>query len=98
MIRYAVGLIVRAFVELGLVLFVIAVLFFVVAYRLGRLFATPEPDRLDRLAAQLGRALGLAATARAAAGELDEEGELPADPAVEQADYLGDVDWREVVV
>lgn len=95
MLKYGAGLIVRALVELGLVFFVCAAALLVVAYRLGRLFVTPEPDRLDRLAGQLGTLLGRAAVAqRAASAELDRE----PDPAVEQADFYGEVDWRELVV
>ena len=95
MIRYGAGLIVRAFVELGLVFFVFAAVLCVVAYRIARLFVTPEPDRLDRLAGQLGTLLGRAVVAqRAAANELDHE----PDPGVEQADYYGEVDWRELVI
>lgn len=96
MIRYLVGVIVRACVELGLVFLLAGATLVFVAYRIGRLVVTPEPDRIDRLAAQLGTMLGRAAIARRAAGdvELDE----PGDPGVEQADFYGEVDWRELVI
>jgi hypothetical protein len=66
-LKYGVGLIVRAMVELSLALLVFAGLLAVVAYRTARLFVTPEPDKLDRLAGGLATTLRLAA--RASAGE-----------------------------
>jgi hypothetical protein len=93
-IRSFAGLIVRAFVELGVVFFVCAVALCVVAYRIARLTVTPEPDRLDRLAAQLGTLLGRAAVARQAAAAVDPE----TDPGVGQADFYGEIDWREMII
>lgn len=93
MIRYLAGVIVRAIVELAVVLFVFAGLLAVVAYRTARLFATPEPDKLDKLAGGLAKTLGFAAgrTRREPDDELEDD-ELEDD---EQSEEL---DWREQAI
>lgn len=101
-------MIVRAVVELAIVLVVFAGLLGVVAYRTARLFATPEPDKLDRLAGGIAATLGLAANRaarenaagygrRASSPIHDGEPDYSDDPAVEQADEA-DLDWREQAV
>jgi hypothetical protein len=72
MIRLLVGIVVRAFVEIALVLFVFAGIFVFVAYRTARRFATTEPDRFDKLAGTLSTALGIAA-GRSARAHADDE-------------------------
>lgn len=100
MIRLAASILVRALVELALVLFLFAAVFAVVAFRTARRFATPTPDALDKLAGPLAGVLGLAASRSAPAGraERDEPDKLDNDPAVAQADFYGEIDWRELVV
>jgi hypothetical protein len=78
MLKYGVGLIVRAMVELSLALLVFAGLLAVVAYRTARLFVTPEPDKLDRLAGGLATTLRLAARASSATDSAGEVGSPPA--------------------
>lgn len=106
MIRLAASILVRALVELGLVLFLFAAVFFVVAFRTARRFATPAPDKLDRMSAELARLLsiGLVASRRASAAsdgsdepelvfELDEIDGLEDDEREQSVDF-----WRSVVV
>lgn len=103
MIRLAASILVRALVELGLVLFLFAAVFFVVAFRTARRFATPTPDALDKLAGPLSSALGLVASRRAArpedAGEPelvffeDETQELSAEEREQSVEF-----WRSVIV
>lgn len=76
MIKLAASILVRALVELGLVLLLFGAVFFLVAFRTARRFATPTPDALDRLAGPLSKALGLVASRRAARPEDHDEPEL----------------------
>jgi hypothetical protein len=98
-IRVVVAFLFRCIVDFGLVLVATGLVFFVVAFRLGRRFFTPEPDKLDRVSSELARLLsiGLVAARRASLADGDELGELD-DPGVEQADFYGEVDWRELVI
>lgn len=75
MIKLAASILVRALVELGLVLFVFAAVFFLVAYRTARRFATTAPDSLERLAGPLSAALGLVAARNRTRDEPDETGD-----------------------
>jgi hypothetical protein len=98
-IRLAASILVRALVELALVLFLFAGVFLVVAFRTARRFATPTPDALDKLAGPLAGVLGLIGSrSRSAVVTPSAERDEPElyDPGVEQADEL--IDWRELVV
>lgn len=100
MIKLAASIVVRALVELGLVLLVFGAIFFVVAFRTARRFATPAPDALDRIAGPLSTALGLVASRRRAAASLQSDepesdvlDELTEEEAEQSVDF-----WRSVVV
>lgn len=101
MIRVVFSFFARALVDFGLVLLAFGLLFFVVAFRIVRRFATPTPDKLDRVSAQLAQllAIGLVAgrAARDRADELD-DGEPYLDGLTEEeADESVDF-WRSVVI
>ena len=111
MIRLAVGIFVRALVEIGLVLFVVSGLFFFLAYRTARRFATTTPDALDKLAATLSTGLGVVAnrSRRAELREYDDElGAEPIDVDYEFDDEddrrpvrrqrVGRDEWKDLVV
>lgn len=97
MIKLLVTIVVRAFVELSLVLLILSGVFLLVAYRTGRRFVTTTPDGLDKLAGPI--AAGLALVARARAGDTITDTEL-----VELDDELGLDDdepgdeWEDYVV
>lgn len=105
MIRVVFSFVARALFDFGLVLLSLAMLFFVVAFRTVRRFATPEPDKLDRVSAQLAQlvTIGLVASRRAASAdgdepELVEDGELWLDElSEEEAEQSVDF-WRSVIV
>lgn len=105
MIRVVFSFAARALFDFGLVLLSLAMLFFVVAFRTVRRFATPEPDKLDRVSAQLAQlvTIGLVASRRAASAasdepELDDDGELYL-AGITEAEAEQSVDfWRSVIV
>lgn len=114
MIKLAVSILVRALVELALVLFLFAGVFAVVAFRTARRFATPTPDALDKLAGPLAGVLSFAAARARGYADDDELGVDPNDFEYDDEedeigrrvrrdkphddDYLGEVDWRQLVV
>lgn len=104
MIKLAVSILVRALMETALMLFVFGALFLVVAFRTARRFATPAPDKLDRLSSELARLLtiGLVASRRARLDGGDEPGivfELDELDGLSDEEREQSVDfWRSVVV
>lgn len=105
MIRLVFGFVFRAMVDLGLVLLASGAVFLVVAYRIGRRFLTPAPDKLDRVSAQLAQllAIGLVASRSAARSgafepELDDLGELDDDDLTDEEREQSRDFWRSVTV
>jgi hypothetical protein len=99
-IRVVFAFFARALLDFALVLVFSGVLLIVLAFRTVRRFATPAPDKLDKVSAQLAQLLtiGLVASRRAGSAggdkpELDYLDELTDEEAEESVDF-----WRSVVV
>lgn len=103
MIKYLVGFVVRASVELGLVLFFGSALFVFFAYRIARRFVVDTPDRLDRLAGPLATGLALVARSSRIAGErVDTEPEYVETGATaydrDERRRIGHDEWKDLTV
>jgi hypothetical protein len=88
-IKVFVSLLVRTLVELAVILLIASGLFFFVAYRTARRFATNTPDGIEKIAATLSTGLGLVAARTRLSG-------VPAEDD-EDAAAVGREDWRDYV-